>query len=254
MSNIFRKKNNTGIIALQKSLNIINNSVSTNTTNISDINTTHYGIAIEKEESERILNDELLQSKIDEKEPLLNLYSGNLIGNFKSYLYKEYNEYDQKNYIHVNTANKFHIHLEGEGIQENEFGLSTGFGARSNPDFGHSVGNVVLTEWFYNCSKFDFEGNSNNVGDGSITFQLFSNGIEQNCYIVIYISDLSINRQINGRFTNSNGNELLSLSDTTSHNHITSTEQWCLKCVSINNLDDVNTRHRLTIQYENIIV
>ena len=156
---------------------------------------------------------------------------------------------------YIKGVMRSHLHLEAENITINSFPWASGFGTPSNLRFGHYLGtSAYLVRYHYNFCKVDAVNGDpdNSVSEpGNISFQMYQNGIAKNVFIRITIADLSTTQYVSSQFTDENENPITSVLQHVNQNWVN--QPIAFKCIGVSNLNGVNTRHRLTIEYEDYI-
>ena len=209
--------------------------------------------AISAEAASRAAADTTLQANIDTKEPLIVLHEfPTVIGTIYPQIERSFDAYTNTNKYLVRGANKYHVHLEAEGLELNKFGFCTGTGAPSSENFGIYTPSAWLTHGYYSVCKYDSSGNEILSGTGSVKLQLYVDGVAKDCFIEYSFGDLSVvaNRRKPSYFKTGAGQSLVNVSvnATNASNYVTG--EWSFKCVEITGFDE-HSRHRFNVQYEN---
>jgi len=208
---------------------------------------------IEAEITARSSADTALQANIDTKEPLIVLHEfPTVVGTIYPQIERSFDAYTQTNKYLVRGANKYHVHLEAEGLELNKFGFCTGTGAPSSENFGIYTPAAWLTHGYYSVCKYDSSGNEILAGTGSVKLQLYLDGVAKDCFIEYSFGDLSVatNRRKPAYFKTAAGQSLVNVSTSATgvSNYVNGL--WAFKCVEITGFDE-HTRHRFNVQYEN---
>jgi len=209
--------------------------------------------AISAEITARSSADTALQANIDTKEPLIVLHEfPTVVGTIYPQIERSYDAYTQTNKYLVRGANKYHVHLEAEGLELNKFGFCTGTGAPSSENFGIYTPAAWLTHGYYSVCKYDASGNEILSGTGSVKLQLYEDGVAKDCFIEYTFGDLSVavNRRKPAYFKTGSGQSLVNVSTNATgvSNYVNGL--WSFKVVEITGFDE-HTRHRFNVQYEN---
>jgi len=209
--------------------------------------------AISAEITARSSADTALQANIDTKEPLIVLHEfPTVVGTIYPQIERSYDAYTQTNKYLVRGANKYHVHLEAEGLELNQFGFCTGSGSPSSENFGIHTPAAWLTHGYYSVCKYDASGNEILSGTGSVKLQLYEDGVAKDCFIEYTFGDLSVavNRRKPAYFKTGSGQSLVNVSTNATgvSNYVNGL--WSFKVVEITGFDE-HTRHRFNVQYEN---
>ena len=207
------------------------------------------------EAATRLANDTTLQTNIDTKEDIILIkeYTLNTSGTLYPYLMRIFDPDTSTNSYGIRPANKFHVHLEAEGLEVNKFGFCTGTGAPSSQNFGIYTPSSWLTKFYYSVCKYDVDANEILSGTASIKLQLFIDGVAKDCYCDLTFADLSLanDRRKTGYFKNLAGDILVDVSqNSTDASNYVNNGFWSFKVIEISGFDS-NTRHRFNVQYEN---
>ena len=208
---------------------------------------------ITAEASARSAADTVLQANIDTKEPLIVLHEfPTVIGTIYPQIERSFDAYTNTNKYLVRGANKYHVHLEAEGLELNQFGFCTGTGAPSSENFGIYTPSAWLTHGYYSVCKYDASGNEILSGTGSVKLQLYVDGVAKDCFCEYSFGDLSVatNRRKPAYFKTAAGQSLVNVSTSATgvSNYVNGL--WSFKCVELTGFDE-HTRHRFNVQYEN---
>jgi len=203
---------------------------------------------IEAEITARSGADIALQANIDTKEDIIVLHQYPTV--FGT-IFPQLERSDDNKYL-VHGANKYHVHLEAEGLELNQFGFCTGTGAPSSENFGIYTPASWLTHGYYSVCKYDASGNEILAGTGSIKLQLYEDGVAKDCFSEYSFGDLSIvaNRRKPAYFKTGAGQSLVDVATTATSVSNYVNGLWSFKVVEITGFDE-HTRHRFNVQYEN---
>ena len=87
-----------------------------------------------------------------------------------------------------------------------------------------------------------------NIRQNKICWSFF---VTKNVFIRITIADLSTSQYVSSQFSDENENPITSVLQNVNQNWVN--QPITFKCIGVSNLNGVNTRHRLTIEYEDYI-